>query len=286
VGSGAGVPAVGGGSVWVPVTDAGELVRVDEATGKVLGRTRVGKPAGGPGFLDSATFAESSVWSASDAGGTIARVDGGSGTRAQTFSVGPRPGGVVSGGGFVWAFGFLGGSVTRIDPGSGAVRTSQLNASATGIAYGGDAVWILSTNPARILEVDPASGSVRATVSLRLPSPAVYSVIDTWSLAYGDGAVWASLPNAGAVARLDVATHKVAYARTPYGRPFGVAVGGGSAWVATDHGVLRLDESTGKPTGVALLPAAVGSGFVSIAFSDGAAWFTNYDRGTLTRVSG
>jgi hypothetical protein len=78
----------------------------------------------------------------------------------------------------------------------------------------------------------------------------------------------------------------VTYTRTPYGRPFGVAVGGGSAWVATDHGVLRLDGVTAKPTGVALLPSANLSGFASITYADGAAWYTNYDRGTLTRVSG
>jgi hypothetical protein len=43
---------------------------------------------------------------------------------------------------------------------------------------------------------------------------------------------------------------------------------------------------TANPTGVALLPRANVSGFASISFADGAAWYTNYDRGTLTRVSG
>jgi hypothetical protein len=65
-----------------------------------------------------------------------------------------------------------------------------------------------------------------------------------------------------------------------------VGVGGDSTWVATDHGVVRLDGVTAKPTGVALLPSANVSGFASISFADGAAWYTNYDRGTLTRVSG
>jgi streptogramin lyase len=88
------------------------------------------------------------------------------------------------------------------------------------------------------------------------------------------------------VARLDLATHAVRYARVPYGRPFGVAVGGGSAWVATDHGVVRFDEATARPSGAAILPAASRSGFASIAYGDGAAWFTNYDRGTLTRLPG
>jgi streptogramin lyase len=112
------------------------------------------------------------------------------------------------------------------------------------------------------------------------------SVVEAWWLAYGDGAVCATLPNQGAVARLDLATHAVRYARVPYGRPFGVAVGGGSAWVATDHGVVRFDEATARPSGAAILPAASRSGFASIAYGDGAAWFTNYDRGTLTRLPG
>ena len=119
-----------------------------------------------------------------------------------------------------------------------------------------------------------------------MPFPTRYSVIESWSLAYGDGAVWAVLPDYGAVARLDVATGALLYARTPYGRPFGVAVGGGSAWVATDHGVLRINSATGELTGAVLLPVADRSGFASIAYDDGAAWFTNYDRGTLTKVSG
>lgn len=81
------------------------------------------------------------------------------------------------------------------------------------------------------------------------------SLIDAWWLTYGDGAVWATLPNYGAVARLDTGTHALVYARTPYGRPFGIAVGGGSTWVAADHGVLRLrrhdrtSDGSGAPAG-------------------------------------
>lgn len=287
VGAGAGVPAVEGGTVWVPVTGTGEVARVD-AGGSVVGRTTVGVTSdSGAGFLDSAAIAGGSVWSASDAGGTIARVDPSSGARTALIPAGTRPGGLVVGDGAVWSFSFLGGDVTRVDAATGATRTLHVSgATATGIAYGGGSLWLLTSAPSRILEVDPATGAVRRTVDLNPPFAPRYSVIDTWWLAYGDGAVWATLPNAGAVARLDPAGGNVVYARTPYGRPFGVAVGGGSAWVATDHGVLRLDGVTGKPTGVALLPVADRSGFVSIAYADGSAWFTNYDRGTLTRVSG
>jgi streptogramin lyase len=289
VGAGAGVPAAVGGSVWVPLTGTGDLERVDPATGSVTARAHVGSPSpAGSGFLDSAAAADGSIWSASDEGGTVARVDAASGAQTGTIQAGNRPGGLAVGDGAVWAFGFQGPDVTRIDASTGATRTVHVDgASAAGIAYGAGSLWVLSLNPAaRILEVDPASGAVRAAITLDPPFSSSHSLIDAWWLAYGDGAVWATLPNYGAVARLDTATHTLRYVHTPYGRPFGVAVGGGSAWVATDHGVLRLDSSTGRPTGAALLPAASRSGFASIAYGDGSAWFTNYDRGTLTGVSG
>jgi len=287
VGAGAGVPAADASGVWVPLTGSGDLVRVDPAAGTVTSRSHVGVASPGSGFLDAATATPGVIWAASDAGGTIARVDPASGTETAEIPAGTRPGGLAVGGGAVWSFGFQGSDVTRVDSATGTASTLHVEgASAAGIAYGDGELWLLSLNPARILEVDPASGAVRATFPLEPPFARSPSLIDAWWLSYGNGAVWATLPNYGAVARLDTGTHAVVYARTPYGRPFGVAVGGGSAWVATDHGVLRLDGSTGHTTGVALLPTANVSGFASIAFGDGSAWFANYDRGTLTRVSG
>jgi virginiamycin B lyase len=282
------VPAVGGGAVWVPLTASGELARVDPATGSVMSKTHVAAaaPADG-GFLDSATATDGAVWSASDEAGTIARVDAASGAQTQSIAAGSRPGGLAVGGGAVWAFGFQGSGVTRVDASTGASSTLQVEgASAAGIAYGGGALWVLSLGPTRMLEVDPASGAVLQTFPLDAPFTPSYAVVDAWWLAYGDGAVWATLPNDGAVARLDLATHAVRYAHVPYGRPFGVAVGGGSAWVATDHGVVRFDDATARPSGATILPSASRSGFASIAYGDGAAWFTNYDRGTLTRLPG
>jgi len=286
VGAGAGVPAVGGGSVWVPVTATGELVRIDPEAGSVTGRVTVARPPSGSGFLDSAAFLGGSVWSASDSEGTIARVDAASARLSAKLPVGSRPGGLAVGNGSVWAFHFLSPNVTQIDA-AGTARTFSVGeAVSTGIAYGGGSLWLLTIRPAQVLRVDLVSGGLLGSIPLTPPFREQHAVIDTWWLSYGDGAVWATLPNYDAVARIDAATSSVQYARTPYGRPFGVTIGGGSAWVATDHGVLRLDELTAKPTGVALLPAATASGFVSISYGDGAAWFTNYDRGTLTRVSG
>jgi hypothetical protein len=49
--------------------------------------------------------------------------------------------------------------------------------------------------------------------------------------------------------------------------------------------VLQLDEATGALQGAANVPTANRTGFVSIAYGYAAAWLTNYDRGTLARVT-
>ena len=139
--------------------------------------------------------------------------------------------------------------------------------------------------PARVLELDPATGAVRRTIALAPPFPQRRALIATWWLAFADGAVWATLPNNGGVARIDAATGDVRYIRIAYGNPFGIALGAGSAWVATDTAVLQLDETTGVLQAATLVPTANRTAFVSIAYGYGAAWLSNFDRGTLTRIT-
>jgi streptogramin lyase len=185
----------------------------------------------------------------------------------------------------VWAFHFLQPAVTRIDEAGGtATRFDVPGASGVGLAYGGGSLWLLSLRPSRVLELDPARGAVRRTIALSPRLARSGSLINAWWLAYGEGAVWAALPNYDAVARVDLASGSVRYVRLDQGRPFGIAAGGGSAWVATDRGVVQLDGATGTPVGAATLPRTLATAFVSVAYGDGAAWVTNFDRGTLTRV--
>jgi streptogramin lyase len=282
VGEGAGAPAVAANAVWVPTTWDGRLVSV--AKGRVGRRTRFGVP-GTRGYLDSAVTAGASVWAASDFGGVIGRFDA-SGKLVRKLTVTSRPGGLAEGGGYVWAFHFLQETVTRIDEKTNALTRFQVSGlSATGIAFGGDSVWLLGVDD-RVFRLDPSNGQVLQTVALKPTLKHVRSFIETWWLAYGDGALWATLPNDAGVVRVDAATGAARYVGlSRYGDPFGVAVGGGSAWVATERSVVRLDDTTGAVLGSAKLPAANVSGFVSIAYGQGAAWLTNYDRGTLVRIT-
>ena len=284
VGAGAGVPAVLDGAVWVPTTADGGLARV--AGGTVVARAHVGQTTADAGFLDAAVAGGGAVWSASDAGGTVARVDPASGAVTSSFAVGDRPGGLAEGAGAIWAFHFLQGTITRIGEDDAAVgRIDVAGARATGIAFGAGSVWLLSADPDELVRVDARTSSTVGSIALKPPFARRHAFIETWWLAYGDGALWATLPNYDAVARVDAITGGVQYARVRYGAPFGVAVGGGAAWVAAAGGVVRFDSATAAPLGAVSLPAASTSGFVSIAFGDGAAWATNSDRGTLVSIT-
>lgn len=283
-GSGAGVPAVGAGAVWVPETRSGMLARIDPGSGAVTTRVSVGSTSGG-GDLDAAALANGAVWSASDHGWTIARVDPATNAVTAKLKVTSRPGGLAVGGGFVWAFHFLQTTVTRIDPSTDAVKTFEVpDLAATGIAYGDGAVWVSSVQPARILRIDPDTGTVRQTIPLKPPFPQERSLVETWWVSYGDGAAWTTLPNHQGIARVDAASGAVRYVRLAEGSPFGVAVGGGAAWIATDHAVWKLDGASGEPQAASLIPQTRSS-FVSIVYADGAAWLSTYDPGTLTRVA-
>ena len=282
VGLGAGVPAVAAGAVWVPVSSDGTLVRVDPASGAVTGRVAVGAASPSPGDLDSAVLAGGSVWAASDAGGTIARVDPATSAVTTRLTTAPRPGGLAEGGGYVWAFHFHQSAVTHIDAATNGVKAFDVpGLSGTGVAYGGSSVWLLSDQPARIFRLDPDTGAVQQTIPLTIPFPQRRAVVETWWLAYGEGAAWATLANNRGLARVDGAT---GYFAVPFGDPFGVAVGGGSVWVAANRAVWKLDAATGAPQAAALIPPAAGFGFVSIAYGVGAAWLTTYNPGTLRRV--
>ena len=283
VGPGPGVPAVVDGSVWIPTTEDGGLIRV--AGGASVSRTQVGpRSLGGEGYLDAAAAGRDAIWAASDIGSTIVRIDPGSGTVTQTLAVAERPGGLTVGAGAIWAFHFLQPAITRIDETHVTARRIDVpDVRAAGLAFGEGSIWLLSVNPNRLVELDLA-GAVLRSIPLRPTSSRRASLIDAWWLAYGNGAVWATLPNYHAVARIDTATGAVRYVSLDQGQPFGISVGGGSAWVATDRAIVRLDGATGTPVAASSLPRAESSAFVSVAYGDGAAWVTNYDRDTVVRV--
>jgi streptogramin lyase len=265
------------------------LARVDAGTNTVVARIPYApaRPAGEQGeFYDSATIAHGAVWVASDQHGLVARVDPTTNRIVATIRVGIRPAEVTATTDAVWTAHFLNGFATRIDPATNqAVERNLSAASLTGAAGDGSTVWLLSNNPQTLIHLDPA-GAQLARTELTPSSPSKRSFLQTWWLAVGEGAVWATHPNYDIVDRIDPATGRIV-ARIPVsqGRLFGVAAGGGSAWAVTDRALLRID-STNRVVARAVLPPGSPSGFMGVSVGEGAVWATGYDRGELYRVEG
>src|SRR5512132_2888309 len=115
-----------------------------------------------------------------------------------------------------------------------------------------------------------SSSDAGATVTRLLP-PATIAVAERpGGLTAGGGAIWAFHFLRGTVTRIDLASAAATRIEVTD---------------AADRAVIRLDAATSAALGASTLPVADRSGFVSIAYGDGAAWLTNYDRGTVVRVT-
>ncbi len=286
VGGGAGVPAVDRGAVWVPGTLAGTVSRVAVARGKIAATLKLGSPAPGGGYLDSAVAAGGSIWVARDGAGVVDRIDPRRNRVTARIKVDSRPGGLAAGGGYVWAFHFQGSSVTRIDAATGKRRVFAVaGALGTGIAYAGDSVWLLTQSPSSLVRLDPDTGEVRARVTVSAPGAPKHGIADTWWAAAGGGSLWITNPNFDRVTRVDAARAKVvASIPVPVPAPFGVAFFRGAAWVGGAGKVVRIDPATNRPGRALTLSKGSAPVFTQVAAGPSGLWATDYDQGVLYRL--
>lgn len=124
----------------------------------------------------------------------------------------------------------------------------------------------------------PPAGTVLAT----LPLPATAG----WSLASGDGAVWAGLAGTASgdpvAVRIDPASNRVtATAFAPASQFYELGVGAGSLWISSfdDDSVTRYDDTSGAALATVALPA--GTAPEGIGFIGGAVWVAGH-RGNPT----
>jgi YVTN family beta-propeller protein len=101
-------------------------------------------------------------------------------------------------------------------------------------------------------------------------------------MAYGGGAAWASVDDAGTVAEIDPGSNGVRSTVDVGGGPLGVAYANGSIWVVDEEAdaVVRVDRD--DRTVVATIP--VGRRPLAIATGEGALWVANYDSDSVSRI--
>jgi streptogramin lyase len=130
------------------------------------------------------------------------------------------------------------------------------------VATAGDSVFVGTSDEVLRLNRD---GEVQDSTSV-WPSPA--------GIAIGDGAVWITSSEDGSVTRIDPRTMSVTAARLDLGVSesslgIPIAVGEGSAWLAVDDAIRRIDARTGRTRG---RPIEVGGSPRALAIAGGDLW--------------
>jgi len=146
--------ARGAGSLWVTRGQAGELLRVDPASGRVQHR-----------FHDLphdyiVAYGDGAVW-VSNAHG-VDRIDPETNTIAATAPVaGSQDANLAIGGGYAWASNETKGTVYKIDQSGQIVSTYQTGDGARDLSFADGTLWVANEDVGTVTGIDAATGAER-----------------------------------------------------------------------------------------------------------------------------
>jgi DNA-binding beta-propeller fold protein YncE len=248
----------------------------ENAAGKVLAPVAIGTPA-----VDAFATGKT-VWFASQADGTLLRVDAASGKPiGDPVRVFEGPYRLAGAGTTLWTISSSVSEAAGIDAAAAdpKARTIDLPSDPYDVAVGEGAVWIVANasgarTGGQLIAIDPASGRVSGT----RPSASTLVVVTT-----GHGAVWV-IEESGAVLRRVSPRALNTEAKIRVGRGSSAVVADAAAvWVANgDAGrLLRIDPSSNR---IMARIAVRASDSVSLAAGGGAIWWIDNYRGTASRI--
>ena len=147
--------ALGDGSFWITRSDAGELLRVDRATGgcNIALAAYLTRPAW--------SFGDGAVWVQSGHG--VERIDPKTNTITATAAV-PEPelANLALGGGYLWASNETKGTVYKADDHSGEiVDTYETGDGARQESYADGTLWVVNQDVGTVTGIDAATGERR-----------------------------------------------------------------------------------------------------------------------------
>jgi YVTN family beta-propeller protein len=276
--AGAGFALVAG-ALAVVLTRASEpdyLSRVDENAVGVIDAeaARIETQLRLPGRPSAIANGGGFVWVASEADGTVSRVEPELRSNVQTLPVEGGVGGLAYGNGSLWVTNPVGRTVAQINPDTLAVvQTIPVGNGPGAIAAGEQAVWVANTIDATVSRIDLARGGDPKSIPLGTGPTGI---------AVGARAVWVSSEAGGTLSRLDPRSGAIIESIRVGNGPSGVAVSEEGVWVANsqDGTVSRVDPQTNSV--VDTIP--VGLSPVSVAAGPGAVWVANEGDGTITRI--
>ncbi|MBA3429385.1 MAG: winged helix-turn-helix domain-containing protein [Actinobacteria bacterium] len=195
--------------------------------------------------------------------------------------VGIRPGPVAAGTGSIWVGNLEDRNLTRIDPRRRAVTAVRGlgNRTPTGLAVGAGWVWVAHGARGELSRVEPQFGEVLTIAVTRPPYGTPFGSV----AGSAAGSVWVAYGDS-TLARIQPDTLRRSGSALAGASPAGIAVGGGSIWVANsgDAAVQRFDPTTFEEG--AIRPISVGRRPTAIAYGEGAVWVANLEDDTVTRI--
>jgi YVTN family beta-propeller protein len=223
--------AIGGGDLWVTDSRAGELLRFDEKTARLLGRIHLG---GHPGAV---AYGGNRVWVADEQGAGVTAVNAeGGGVFRRGIAPHAAPLRLAAGAGGLWVSNATANSVSRIDLLSGRPSAPiPAGRGPAGITVARGFVWVADSRSGVVSKIDPAIRAVVDTIEVG-GSP---GGIDA-----GPNVLWVASAADETVTRIDLESGEREGSPLTVGpEPGAVAVGGGSVWVANngDGSVTRLE---------------------------------------------
>jgi streptogramin lyase len=273
------------GTAWVTEYEAGNLVRIDSSTNRIVARIHLSPHA------SHLVIQGGLAWVIDDLGGALISVDTRTNQVARSIPLWPgpelRPTAVAGDGSSIWAvltttFEYFANPrntppsrLLRIDQSSGQVLdTISLPGSAAGVAVGGGAVWVVSRlDPTLIYRVDPKAKAIAATIDT--------GHAPTGAIAYQEPYLWAANAD-GYLTRIDSRTNLATV--FDVGSPEWPAIvpDGQSIWISAplDNMLARFDPATG----VVNKTVVAGTRPQTFAFLGRDVWVANYVDGTVVRL--
>ncbi|MDP9341604.1 MAG: protein kinase [Actinomycetota bacterium] len=170
--------AAGGAFAWIATTD-GHVIRLEGATGRILGSWTL------PGRVDVLVYGPGTLWAADLLGGTVYEIDPSTGETTGSVSVPGSIDGLAATEEALWILDSFVGTVTPIEAGSKSLGDPiPVGVDASGIAAGLDAVWVSSFDGS-LYRVDPA---VKEASPIDIGAPLAAVAVDEET-----GTVWVTV---------------------------------------------------------------------------------------------
>jgi hypothetical protein len=168
------------------------------------------------------------------------------------------------------------GTLLKVGWRSGAIMERiRFRRPVFGMASGDGALWVIvGRAPATVVRIDPGSGVAGKPIRID-PNRAI-------GLAFGEGAVWATAYESGALIRIDPADGSLR--RINVGSdPVGVTVSHGAVWVTlrADGSLIRVDAKTMRTVGSPIHTGGLSTWVAPLA---GSVWVSNQADGTVVRI--